>query len=54
MTSWMDFSMLICAAVGSVAFSLWLAYGILRVGFAMIRPSRRTAVKQPAEAARLS
>ena len=55
MTSWMDFAMLICAVVGSVTFSLWLAFGILRVGFVLIRPRRRTTVKaQQAEAARLS
>jgi hypothetical protein len=35
--------MLICAAIGSMAFGVLTAYGIFRVGFAMMRP-RRSAV----------
>jgi hypothetical protein len=44
--------MLICAAVGSMAFGILAAYGVLRAGFALLRPQRRpSAVKtQPAVA----
>jgi hypothetical protein len=35
--------MLICAAIGSMAFGVLTAYGIFRIGFAMMRP-RRAAV----------
>jgi len=35
--------MLICAAIGSMAFGVLTAYGIFRIGFAMMRP-RRTVV----------
>ena len=35
--------MLICAAIGSMAFGVLTAYGIFRIGFAMMRP-RTTAV----------
>jgi hypothetical protein len=30
--------MLICAAIGSMAFGVLTAYGIFRIGFAMMRP----------------
>jgi hypothetical protein len=33
--------MLVCAAVGAMAFGVLTAYGIFRVGFALMRP--RTA-----------
>jgi hypothetical protein len=39
-----DVVMLICASVGSMAFSLLAAYGILRVAFALMRPQPRPAV----------
>jgi hypothetical protein len=32
--------MLICAAIGSMAFGVLAAYGIFRIGFAMMRPRR--------------
>ena len=38
-----DLVMLICAAIGSMAFGVLTAYGIFRIGFAMMRP-RRTVV----------
>ena len=48
-----DVSMLIAASVGSLAFSILAAYGILRVGFALMRPQPRPAVVKPQpEAAR--
>ncbi len=37
----LNFVMLICASLGSMAFGVLAAYGILRVGFALIRPQRR-------------
>jgi hypothetical protein len=30
--------MLVCAAVGAMAFGVLAAYGIFRVGFALMRP----------------
>jgi hypothetical protein len=35
-----DLVMLICAAIGSMAFGVLTAYGIFRIGFAMMRPTR--------------
>jgi hypothetical protein len=50
-----DLMMLICASVGAMAFSLLAAYGILRVGFALIhRQPRPVAIKVRHEAARAS
>jgi len=55
MASLLDFIMLICATVGSMAFGILAAYGILRAGFALMRPQRRpAAVKAQPEAARIS
>jgi hypothetical protein len=54
MANGLDFAMLVCASAGAVAFSVFLAYGILRVGFALMRPQRRAAVKTQPEAARVS
>jgi hypothetical protein len=49
----LNLAMLICASVGSVAFSILAAYGILRVGFALMRPQPRSvAVKAQPEVAR--
>lgn len=38
----MNLTMLVCATIGSMAFGVLTAYGIFRVGFAMMRPQRRT------------
>jgi hypothetical protein len=55
MTELLNFAMLICASVGSMAFGILAAYGILRAGFALIRPQPRpAAVKTRPEAARVS
>jgi hypothetical protein len=55
MADWMNLAMLLCAAAGSMAFSLLAAYGILRAGFVLMRPQRRPAAMKPQpEAARLS
>jgi hypothetical protein len=38
MTDFINLTMLVCAAVGSMAFGVLAAYGIFRVGFALMRP----------------
>jgi hypothetical protein len=44
--------MLVCAAIGSMAFGVLAAYGVFRVAFAMMRPRPKTVpVKAQAEAA---
>ena len=40
----LDFGMLVCAGVGSMAFGVLTAYGIFRVGFALMRPRQKSAV----------
>jgi hypothetical protein len=53
MDNLMNLAMLFCASVGSMAFGILAAYGILRAGFALMRPQRRPmAVKPQPEAAR--
>jgi hypothetical protein len=52
---WLNFAMLICASVASMAFGILAAYGILRVGFALMRPpAQRVAMKAQPEVARVS
>jgi hypothetical protein len=47
--------MLICASVGSLALGILAAYGILRAGFALMKPrERRVAVKTQTQAARIA
>jgi hypothetical protein len=47
--------MLICASVGSLAFGVLAAYGILRTSFALMhRPLRPVAVKPRQEVAHVS
>jgi hypothetical protein len=36
-----DLAMLVCATVGSMAFGILAAYGILRFGFALLRPQKK-------------
>jgi hypothetical protein len=44
--------MLVCATVGSMAFGVLVAYGVFRVGFAMMHPrTLAVPVKAQAEAA---
>ena len=38
MTDLVNLAMLVCAAIGSMAFGVLAAYGIFRVGFALMRP----------------
>ena len=52
MTDLLNLVMLVCAAVGSMAFGVLAAYGIFRVAFALMRPrSKSIAVKPRAEVA---
>ncbi len=47
--------MLIAASIGAMAFGILAAYGILRVGFALMRPrEQRVVVKARAQAARVA
>ncbi|MGA2888290.1 MAG: hypothetical protein ABSE51_09590 [Terracidiphilus sp.] len=41
MTDFLNFAMLICAAIGSLVFGILAAYGILRITFAIMRPQQR-------------
>ena len=43
MTDLLNRVMLIAASAGSLAFGVLAAYGIFRVGFALMRPQRQTA-----------
>ena len=55
MANLLDLAMLICASMGAMAFGILAAYGILRAGFAMMRPQQRSAtVKAQPEAVRIS
>jgi hypothetical protein len=51
----LNLAMLICAAVGSMAFGILAAYAILLTGFALMRPQRRPAaeIKTQPEVARV-
>lgn len=54
MADLLNLAMLICASIGAMAFGILSAYGILRVGFSIIRPQQRpakTKVKTQAETA---
>jgi hypothetical protein len=53
MTDLMNLVMLVCAAVGSMAFGVLAAYWIFRVGFALMRPQQTasSAVQTRSEAA---
>lgn len=44
MTDLINLTMLVCAAVGSMAFGVLAAYGIFRVGFALMRPRPAAAL----------
>jgi hypothetical protein len=53
MTDLVNLTMLVCASIGSMAFGVLAAYGIFRVGFALMRPRpvATAAVKPQPEAA---
>lgn len=40
MADLLNLAMLVCAAVGAMAFGILAAYAILRVGFALLRPQQ--------------
>jgi hypothetical protein len=51
----LNLSMLILASIGSMAFGILAAYGILRAGFALLKPvNRPLPVKTQPETARVS
>jgi hypothetical protein len=55
MADFLNLVLLICASVGSLAFGILAAYGILRAGFAMMKPrERRVALKPQTRAARIA
>jgi hypothetical protein len=41
MADLLNLTMLVCAAVGSMAFGVLTAYAIFRAGFALMRPRRQ-------------
>jgi hypothetical protein len=54
MTDFINLTMLVCAAIGSMALGVLAAYGIFKVGFAFMRPrpaAAPVAVKPQPEAA---
>jgi hypothetical protein len=51
MMDFLNLIMLICASIGSLAFGVLGAYWILRVGFSLMRPQRRTGVPVRSEIA---
>jgi hypothetical protein len=54
MVDLLNLAVLVCSSAGSMALGILAAYGILRVGFAVMRPQvRPAAVKTQAEAARV-
>ena len=54
MADLLNVAMLICASLASLAFGVFAAYGVLKVGFAIIRPRQRPAVKPQPEMAQVS
>jgi hypothetical protein len=51
----LNLAMLICASVASMVFGILAAYGILRVGFALMRPPvLRVAIESQPQVARVS
>jgi len=52
MTDSLNLVMLVCAAVGALAFGVLAAYGVFWAAFAMMKPrSQAVAVKQQPEVA---
>jgi hypothetical protein len=47
MSDLLDLVMLMCASVVALVFGVFAAYGILRVGFALMRPRPRAAAVKP-------
>jgi hypothetical protein len=54
MADLLNLAMLVCASAGSMGFGILAAYGILRAGFALMRPrAGRATVKPQAEVAQV-
>jgi hypothetical protein len=51
MTGLVNFVMLIAVSVGSMAMGVLAAYGVLRAGFALMRPQGRIVVEGEARVA---
>jgi hypothetical protein len=51
MTDGLNFVMLVCASAGSMAFGILAAYGILKAGFALMRPRSQRVAKPRTETA---
>lgn len=49
----LNLAMLLCAAIGSMAFGILAAYAVLRAGFALMRPAQRPAPQARTEVARV-
>jgi hypothetical protein len=47
MADFLNLILLICAAVGAMAFGILAAYWILRTGFALMRPRESRPVPKP-------
>ncbi len=47
MSDLLNLTMLIAASVGSLAFGVLAAYGIFRVGFALLRPQQEAHAVKP-------
>lgn len=45
MENLLNLAMLACATVGSMVFGILAAYGIMRVGFAIMRPQPAVQIK---------
>lgn len=43
----LNLTMLACATVGSMAFGVLAAYGIFRIGFALMRPQKPALAVKP-------
>ncbi len=44
MTDLFNLAMLVCAAIGAMGLGVFAAYGIFRIGFALMRPRTATSV----------
>jgi hypothetical protein len=44
MTDLINVTMLVCAAIGSMAFGVLAAYGIFKIAFALMRPRPAAAI----------
>ena len=52
MTDLVNFVMLIAASVGSMAFGILGAYGVLRAGFSLMRPKNEGMARERARTTR--